>query len=43
MDSNEAAKERGALRRRRRLRQLLGAVVCFLVVVGAVSIVSRCV
>ncbi len=40
MDSNEAAKERGALRRRRRLRQLLGAVVCFLVVVGAVSIVS---
>ena len=32
MDSNEAAKERGALRRRRRLRQLLGAVVCFLAV-----------
>ncbi len=39
MATNEAEKERIALRRRRRLRQLLGAVVCLLVVVGAVSVV----
>lgn len=39
MPMSEAEKERVVLRRRRRLRQVLGAVVCLLVVVGAVSIV----
>lgn len=39
MPVNEAEKERNTLRRRRRLRQLLGAVVCLLVVAGAVSVV----
>lgn len=38
--SNDAARERGALNRRRKLRQLLGLVVCVLVVIGAVSVVS---
>ncbi len=40
MPNKEDLKEKHALRRRRRLRQLLGAAVCFLVVVGAVSLVS---
>ena len=38
--SNEAEKARHALRRRRRLRQVLGAVVCVLVVIGLASVVS---
>lgn len=38
--NQESAKELGALRRRRRLRQVLGAVVCLLVVIGLVSIVT---
>ena len=33
-------KARNALRRRRRLRQMLGAVVCLLVVIGLGSVVS---
>ena len=40
MAVNDAQKERNALRRRRRWRQLLGAVVCLLVVIGLVSVVS---
>ena len=39
MQGKEENRERQALRRRRRVRQLLGAVVCFLVVVGAASLV----
>ena len=38
--SNEAEKARHALRRRRRLRQVLGAVVCVLVVIGLASVIS---
>ena len=38
--SNEAEKARHALRRRRRLRQVLGAVVCILVVIGLASVIS---
>lgn len=37
---NNPANERRALRRRRRLRQLLGAAVCVLVVIGLFSVVS---
>ena len=40
MAVNDAQKERNALRRRRRWRQLLGAVVCLLVVIGLASVVS---
>ena len=36
--SNEAEKARHALRRRRRLRQVLGAVVCVLVVLSLIHI-----
>lgn len=38
--SNDTEKARLALRRRRRARQLLGAVVCILVVIGLASVVS---
>ena len=38
--SNEAEKARHALRRRRRLRQVLGAVVCVMVVIGLASVIS---
>ena len=38
--NQESAKELGALRRRRRLRQVLGAAVCVLVVIGLTSVVS---
>ena len=38
--SNEAEKARHALRRRRRLRQVLGAVVWVLVVIGLASVIS---
>ena len=38
--ANEAEKTRHALRRRRRLRQILGAVVCVLVLIGLSSVVS---
>lgn len=38
--TNEADQQRSSLRRRRRLRQLLGAVVCILVVIGLVSVIS---
>lgn len=37
---NEAEKARHALRRRRRLRQILGAVICVLVVIGLWSVIS---
>ena len=37
---NDAARERNALRRRRKLRQVLGAAVCVLVVMGAFSAVN---
>ncbi len=37
---NDAARERNALRRRRKLRQVLGAAVCVLVVLGAFSAVN---
>lgn len=40
MAVNDSQKEKSALRRRRRWRQLLGAVVCLLVVIGLVSVVS---
>ena len=40
MPSKEELQEVHALRRRRRGRQLLGALVCFLVVVGLFSIVG---
>ena len=40
MSSKEELQEMQALRRRRRGRQLLGALVCFLVVVGLFSIVG---
>lgn len=36
----EEEKARSALRRRRRLRQMLGAVVCLLVVIGLASVIS---
>ncbi|MEG2434696.1 MAG: hypothetical protein RSB47_00050 [Ruthenibacterium sp.] len=39
-NTNDAARERVLLNRRRKLRQILGAVVCILVVIGAVSAVS---
>lgn len=39
-NTNDAAREHAMLSRRRKLRQLLGAVVCVLVVIGAVSAVS---
>ncbi|MEG0910091.1 MAG: hypothetical protein RSF70_00765 [Ruthenibacterium sp.] len=39
-NTNDAARERVLLNRRRKLRQILGAVVCVLVVIGAVSAVS---
>lgn len=38
--ANETDKTRNALRRRRRLRQMLGAAVCFLVVIGLGSVIS---
>ena len=38
--ANEAEKKRHALRRRRRLRQILGAVVCVLVLIGLSSVIS---
>lgn len=38
-NTNEAEKTRHALRRRRRLRQILGAVVCVLVLIGLYSVV----
>ena len=38
--NNDALAEQRALRRRRRGRQLLGAVVCLLVIIGAVSVVT---
>lgn len=38
--NQESAKELGALRRRRRVRQVLGAVVCILVVIGLGSVVA---
>lgn len=38
--ANEAEKTRHALRRRRRLRQILGAVVCALVLIGLSSVIS---
>lgn len=38
--SNEADKQRSNLRHRRRLRQLLGALVCILVVIGLFSVIS---
>ncbi len=37
---NEADQQRRSLRRRRRLRQLLGAVVCIFVVIGIGSVIS---
>ena len=37
---NDSPERKSALRRRRRWRQLLGAVVCLLVVIGLVSVVS---
>ena len=40
MATQPEGKELSALRRRRRLRQLLGAVVCVLVVIGLFSVVS---
>ena len=40
MAVNDSQKEKSALRRRRRWRQLLGAVVCLLVVIGLASVVS---
>ncbi|MEG1406503.1 MAG: hypothetical protein RSD23_01495 [Ruthenibacterium sp.] len=39
-NTNDAARERAFLSRRRKWRQLLGAVVCVLVVIGAISAVS---
>lgn len=39
-NTNEAEKTRHALRRRRRLRQILGAVVCVLVLIGLSSVIS---
>lgn len=38
--ANEAEKTRHALRRRRRLRQILGAVICVLVLIGLYSVFS---
>lgn len=38
--ANEAERTRHALRRRRRLRQILGAVVCVLVLIGLYSVFS---
>ncbi len=38
MAVNDSQKEKSALRRRRRWRQLLGAVVCLLVVIGLASV-----
>ena len=38
--ANEAERTRQALRRRRRLRQILGAVVCVLVLIGLYSVIS---
>ena len=38
-NTNEAEKTRHALRRRRRLRQILGAVVCVLVLIGLYSVI----
>ena len=40
MAVNDSQKEKSALRRRRRWRQLMGAVVCLLVVIGLASVVS---